>query len=89
MTAWDLGNFAGHWQLVLQHALIGTVALGEVQIGHQEEFLHEEGAQALQQATQGSGGVPILGGIQGTCGHDTKGCGLVTGLVSQVDGWTS
>ena len=37
---------------------------GEVQIGHQEKFPSCMSGQALAQAAQGSGGVPIPGGVQ-------------------------
>lgn len=39
------------------------VVLGEVQTGIQEEFLYTEGGQALEWSAQGSGGVPMPGGI--------------------------
>jgi len=32
--------------------------------------------QALEQAAQGNGGVPIPGGVQKTCGYGTLGHGL-------------
>ena len=36
-----------------------------------EKFLHWKSAQALAQAAQGSGGVPIPGGVQKLCGCGT------------------
>jgi len=36
---------------------------GEVQVGHWEKCLYWKSGQALAQAAQGSGGVPIPGGV--------------------------
>lgn len=44
---------------------------GEVQVGHQEEFLHGKAGQALELAAQGGGAVTILGSIQEVAGHGT------------------
>jgi len=43
--------------------------------------------QTLDQAAQGSGGVPVPGGVQKPCGCGTSGHGLV-GMVVLVEGWT-
>jgi len=44
------------------------VASGEVQIGYWEKFLRLKSGQALDQAAQGSGGVPIPEGVPKPCG---------------------
>lgn len=49
------------------------VAPGEVYVEHQEEFLHKKSGQALCWAAQGSGAVPIPGGISETCRGGTEG----------------
>lgn len=49
---------------------------GEAQIGYQEEFIHGEGGQALEQADHRSGRVPIPGGIQKMSGRGVQGNGL-------------
>lgn len=41
-----------------------------------ERFLHCKGGQALEQAAQGSGAVPLLAGFK-MCGCGTEGHGLV------------
>ena len=56
-------------------------ASGEVQIGYWEKFLHCKSVQALDQAAQGSGGVPIPEGVEktwrcGTSGHGLAGMGV-------------
>ena len=51
-------------------------ASGEVQVGDQEKVLHWKSGQALAQAAQGSGGVPIPGEVQTPCGCGTWGHGL-------------
>jgi len=47
-----------------------------VLVGYQETFLHCKSGQALDQAAQGGGGVPIPGGVQKPCGCGTLGHGL-------------
>ena len=42
-------------------------------------------SQALEQAAQGGGGVPILGGVQKTCRYGTSGYSLVGMVV--LGGW--
>jgi len=57
---------------------------GEVQTGYWEKLLSWKSGQALAQAAQGNGGVPIPGGVQNTCRCGTLGHGLA-GLA--VLGW--
>ena len=52
---------------------------GEVQVGYQEEILHTEGGDALEQVAQGGCGCPIPGGIQGQAGCGSGQPGLVVG----------
>ena len=59
---------------------------GEVQVGHQKEFLHGKSGQALEGAVQGGGGISIPGGVQGMTGHGTQCHGLGTRWGS--DSWT-
>jgi len=59
-------------------------ASGEVQIGYWEKCLCCKSGQALAQAAQGSGGVPIPGGVQKLCGCGPWGHGLA-GMVGL--GW--
>jgi len=59
---------------------------GEVQIGYSEKCLHCKSVQPLDQAAQGSGGVPIPGGIQKMCrcgasGHGLAGMVVLGGLL--------
>ena len=60
---------------------MASIASGEVQIGYQEKFLYCKSGQALDQAAQGSGGVPIPGGVQKPCGCGTWGHGLASMVV--------
>jgi len=60
---------------------------GEVQIEYWEKFLSCKSGQALAQAAQGSGGVPIPGRVQTPCGCGPWGHGLagVVGLGWRLD----
>ena len=53
------------------------MASREVQIGYWGNFLYWKSGQALDQAAQGSGGVPIPGGVQKPHGCGPWGHGLV------------
>ena len=57
---------------------------GRFRLEIRKTFLCWKSGQALEQAAQGSGGVPIPGGVQKTCRCGTSGHGLA-GLV--VLGW--
>lgn len=62
-----LGNYQQEKSIKLQ------TAVGQVQIGHQEEFLHWKVAQALaRMAHGGGGGVSVPGGVQGVTGYGTQ-----------------
>lgn len=50
------------------------------QVGHQEQFFHCKGGQALQQAAQGVGGVAVPGSVQKMTGHGTQ-CYSLVGVV--------
>jgi len=54
----------------------GSGWIWEVQTGYWEKCLYWKSGQALAQAAQGSGGVPIPGGVQNPCGCGTWGPGL-------------
>lgn len=54
---------------------------GDVQVGHQEKFLHRRGCQVLERAAQGGSGVTISQGVQGTTGHGTQCSGLFNKVV--------
>ena len=51
-------------------------ASGGVQVGYWGKCLSCKSGQGLGQAAQGSGGVPIPGGVQTPCGCGTWGHGL-------------
>ena len=44
--------------------------------------------ERVEQAAQGTGGVPRPGAIKEVCGLGTKGRAFVVGLVVLADGWT-
>lgn len=56
--------------------------LGEIRAGHQEEFPHRKGCEAVEGAAQGVSGVPTLGSSQEMTGHGIKCSGLVDKVVT-------
>jgi len=55
---------------------MALICCGDVQVGHQEEFILRKSGEVLAQAAQGAGGVTIPGGVQEPCECGTEGCGL-------------
>lgn len=72
------------WHFADKQLLLGQRG-AELHCGHQE-FLHWEGAQALQGAAHGGGGVSIPRGVQGLAGRGTQCSGLVDTVL--IKGWT-
>lgn len=60
---------------------------GEVQVGHQKEFLHGKHCPALERASLRGGGVCIPGDVQGMTGHGTQrsGQGDKVGISQRLD----
>ena len=61
-----------------------SVCSGEVQVGHQEQFLFRKSVGAVAQAAQAGAGVAVPEGVQGTFGHCVEGYSLVR---TTDDGW--
>ena len=51
-----------------------------IQTGHQEEVLHHEGGETLEQVAQRHGGSPIPGSLQGQAGWGSEQLDLVGGV---------
>ena len=58
----------------------------EVPAGHEEEFLHSEAGEALEQVAQGGCGVSFSGDIQDPPGHSPVQPAL--GDPASAGGWT-
>jgi len=86
---WQEGAVRGGWSLLPSNQRQDErrwpqVVSGEVQVGYGEKCLYWKSGQALAQAAQGGGGVPISGGVQTPCGCGTWGHGLAG---TEVLGW--